>query len=63
MVNAIVWRNTADRRRRVVVESQLLCIHGAVKRKDGVQYLIAQRLENWNELLDGVLAPSQDFRA
>ncbi|MBN8741090.1 MAG: error-prone DNA polymerase [Lysobacterales bacterium 69-70] len=62
MVNAIVWRDLADRQRRVMVESQLMCIHGKVERKDGVQHLIAQRLENWNGLLEGMRAPSRDFR-
>lgn len=62
MVNAIVWRDLADRQRRVMVESQLMCIQGKVERKDGVQHLIAQRLENWNALLEGMRAPSRDFR-
>jgi error-prone DNA polymerase len=62
MVNAIIWRDLADRQRRVMLDSQLLCIHGKVERQDGVQHLIAQRLENWNALLDGLSMPSRDFR-
>ncbi|OJY87944.1 MAG: hypothetical protein BGP25_06560 [Lysobacterales bacterium 63-13] len=62
MVNAIVWRDVADRQRRVMLESQLMCIQGKVERKQGVQHLIAQRLENWNELLSGMRTPSRDFR-
>ena len=62
MVNAIVWRDLADRQRRVMLESQLLCIHGKVERQDGVQHLIAQRMENWNTLLEGMKTPSRDFR-
>jgi error-prone DNA polymerase len=62
MVNAIVWRDLADRQRRVMLESQLMCIHGKVERQDGVQHLVAQRLENWNALLEGMKTPSRDFR-
>ena len=62
MVNAIIWKDLADRQRRVMLDSQLMCIHGKVERQDGVQHLIAQRLENWNGLLDGMKTPSRDFR-
>lgn len=35
MVNAVVWRDIADRQRRVMMESQLMCIHGKVERRTG----------------------------
>lgn len=62
MVNAIIWKDLADRQRRVMLDSQLMCICGKVERQDGVQHLIAQRLENWNGLLEGMKTPSRDFR-
>ena len=54
MVNVIPWRDLADRQRRVMVESQLKFIHGKVVCKAGGQHLVAQRLENWNALLEGM---------
>ena len=61
MINAIIWKDLAERQRRVMLDSQLMCIYGKVERRDGVQHLIAQRLENWNALLEGMKTPSRDF--
>jgi hypothetical protein len=37
-------------------------VHGRIETADGVRHLIAQRLEDWFGLLDGVGAQSRDFR-
>jgi error-prone DNA polymerase len=62
MVNVVVWRDLADRQRRVLLESQLLAIDGRLERQDGVQHLIAQNLRNFGELLGGLNPGSRDFR-
>jgi len=62
MVNAVIWRRLADQQRRVMLESQLMAIDGKIERVDGVQHLIAERLNNWNMLLRGMTMPSRDFR-
>jgi len=62
MVNVVIWRDLADRQRRVLLESQLLAIDGKIERQDGVQHLIAQRMENFGMLLGGLNPPSRDFR-
>ncbi|WP_223807198.1 error-prone DNA polymerase [Montanilutibacter psychrotolerans] len=61
MVNVVVWRQLAERQRRVLLESRLLAIDGRIEREDGVQHLIAQRLENLNDLLGTFETPSRDF--
>ncbi|KGM56319.1 DNA polymerase [Lysobacter daejeonensis GH1-9] len=61
-INVVVWRHLAERQRRVFLESQLLVVEGRLERQDGVQHLIAERMENASELL-GTLATggSRDF--
>jgi len=62
MVNVVVWRDLADRQRRVLLESQLLAIDGRLERQEGVQHLIAQNLRNFGDLLGGLDPRSRDFR-
>jgi error-prone DNA polymerase len=60
--NVVIWRHLAERQRRVFLESRLLVVEGRLERQDGVQHLIAERLENASELL-GTLTTrgSRDF--
>jgi error-prone DNA polymerase len=62
MINVVVWQHLAERQRRVLLESQLLSVEGRLEREDGVQHLIAQRLDNFTYLLVGLDATSRDFR-
>jgi error-prone DNA polymerase len=61
-VNVVVWRHLAERQRRVFLESRLLVVEGRLERQDGVQHLIAERLQDASELL-GTLTTggSRDF--
>lgn len=61
LVNVIVWRHIAERQRRVLLESRLLAVYGRVESDHGVQHLIAERLENLNDVLGPVAAESRDF--
>jgi error-prone DNA polymerase len=60
-VNVVVWRQLADRQRRELLESRLLGIDGRVESKDGVQHLIAERLENLSPMLGALPTFSRDF--
>ncbi|HET8818419.1 MAG TPA: error-prone DNA polymerase [Xanthomonadaceae bacterium] len=62
MVNVVVWRDLAERQRRVLLESRLLQVEGRIERKDGVQHLLAHRLGQLDPLLGGLSTPSRDFR-
>jgi len=60
--NVVVWRHLAERQRRVFLESRLLVVEGRLERQDGVQHLIAERMENASELLGTlVTGGSRDF--
>ncbi len=62
MVNVVVWRDLAERQRRVLLESRLMQVEGRIERKDGVQHLLARRLGQLDPLLGGLSTPSRDFR-
>ena len=60
-VNVVVWRQLADRQRRELLESRLLAVEGRVESKDGVQHLIAERLQNLSPMLGSLQTSSRDF--
>jgi error-prone DNA polymerase len=60
-LNLIVWRDLAERQRRVLLESRLVGVHGEIQKADGVVHLLARRLENLSDLLGGLDARSRDF--
>jgi error-prone DNA polymerase len=62
LVNVVVWRQIADEQRRPLLESRLLAVEGRLESQDGVQHLIARRLENLSTLLGPLAAGSRDFR-
>ncbi|MCE7031577.1 error-prone DNA polymerase [Lysobacter sp. GX 14042] len=61
MTNVVVWHDLAERQRRELLESRLLAVEGRLERKDGVQHLVARRLEDLTPLLDGLDVRSRDF--
>ncbi|VVP82436.1 Error-prone DNA polymerase [Pseudomonas fluorescens] len=60
-VNVVVWRDLADRQRKVLVGSQLLKVDGRWEREGEVRHLIAGRLSDLSPLLDGITVRSRDF--
>jgi error-prone DNA polymerase len=62
MVNVVVWRDLAERQRKVLVGSQLLQVFGKFESKDGVRHLIAHRLYDLTPLLAGLDVRSRDFQ-
>jgi len=61
LVNAVVWQHVAERQRREFLESKLMAIEGRIEHADGVQHLIATRLQNLTSLLSGLSTSSRDF--
>ncbi len=62
LVNVVVWRDIAERQRRVLVESRLLGVDGRLESVDGVRHLVAATLHDESALVPGLVAPSRDFR-
>lgn len=62
LVNVVVWRDLAERQRRVLVQSQLLRVDGHLEAVEGVRHLIAGRLTDLSGLLTGLDVRSRDFR-
>jgi error-prone DNA polymerase len=62
LINAVIWHHLAERQRRELLESRLMAIEGRLERADGVQHLIATRLENLTSLLGNLSTSSRDFR-
>jgi len=62
LVNAVVWRQVAENHRRALLEARLLLVHGHLESRDGVQHLIARRLENLDALMGELATQSRDFR-
>ena len=60
-LNLIVWRDLAERQRRVLLESQMLGVIGELQKAEGVVHLLAHRLENLGDLLNGLDTRSRDF--
>src|SRR5690606_34075165 len=62
MVNVVVWRDLAERLRKVFLESRLLAVEGRIEAAEGSRHLIASRLEDLSPLLAGMDTRSRDFR-
>ncbi len=60
-VNVVVWRDLAERQRKVLVGSQLLKVDGRWEKEGEVRHLIAGRLSDLSSLLDGINVRSRDF--
>jgi error-prone DNA polymerase len=61
MVNALVWRQVAERQRRILLGSRLLGIDARLERVDGVQHLIIERMQDYSAMLAGLQPASRDF--
>ena len=61
MVNVIVWPHLAIRQRKPLLQSRLLAVRGRWERVDGVEHLVAGRMEDLSSLLGGLPVDSRDF--
>lgn len=62
MINVIVWRALAEQQRRPFLSARLMQVDGTLEAKDGVRHVIAGRLTDLSELLEGLDVRSRDFR-
>lgn len=62
MVNVVVWRDLAERQRKVLVGAQLMQVFGRLESQGDVRHLIAQRLYDLTPLLTGLHVRSRDFQ-
>ena len=61
MINVVVWRDLAERQRRVLVGSQMMQVKGRFEHKDGVRHVIAGHMSDVSPMLAGLDIRSRDF--
>ncbi len=61
ITQTIVWRQLAERRRRVLFTARLMAVTGKVQREGEVLHLIAERLDDHSHLLGRLVTRSRDF--
>ena len=61
-VNVIVWPRVADSQRKALLASRLLTVYGQWQREGDVMHLVANRLIDHSDLLQGLATRSRDFR-
>ena len=61
-ISVVVWRDLAERQRRTLIESRLLAVDGRLESVDGVQHLIARRLQDYSALVGELGTYSRDYR-
>ncbi|MGA1729967.1 MAG: error-prone DNA polymerase [Steroidobacteraceae bacterium] len=61
-VNLIVWRQLAERQRRILLGARLLGFHGRLQRQGQVLHVIASQLEDRSHWLGTLATASRDFR-
>ena len=60
-VNVVVWKQLAQRQRRVLLESVLMGVDGVLQESEGVRHLVARRLHDFSALLPRMGSQSRDF--
>jgi len=61
MINVVIWRDLAERQRRVLHGAQLMQVKGRFESHQGVRHVIAGHLIDQAALLDGLEVRSRDF--
>ena len=61
-VNLVVWANVWKRYRRIANSAVALLVQGRVQIASGVIHIVALRLEDLSEALQGITSRSRDFR-
>jgi error-prone DNA polymerase len=60
-VNLIVWPSTAEAQRKALLQSRILLVGGTVQQEEGVLHLLAGKLTDLRDWLDGLEVRSRDF--
>ncbi len=61
-VNVIVWPAVVESQRRALLGSTMLTVYGQWQREGDVMHLVASRLIDHSELLQGLVSKSRNFR-
>ena len=61
MSNVIIWASLAQRQRKELLSARLLTVFGKVERQGQVVHVIASRLRDDTDLLEGLITHSRDF--
>jgi error-prone DNA polymerase len=59
----VVWRDLANKQRRVLLAASLMAVEGIVERKGEVIHVIAKRLIDHSGLLGNLVIDSRDFHS
>ncbi|WP_139557678.1 error-prone DNA polymerase [Methylotetracoccus oryzae] len=60
-VNLIIWPSTAEAQRKALLQSRILLVAGTVQQEEGVLHLLAGKLNDLGDWLDGLEVQSRDF--
>jgi error-prone DNA polymerase len=60
-VNLVIWKDLAEKQRKVLLGSRLMGVRGRVQREGDVLHVIAHRLEDYTSLLGTLVTRSRDF--
>ena len=61
-INVVVWKTTARRQRKPLLNARLLHVKGIVEQQEGVTHIIAGRLSDLSHLIDNLNVKSRDFQ-
>jgi error-prone DNA polymerase len=61
-VNVIVWPGVVESQRKPLLAATLLTVYGQWQREGGVMHLVAMKLVDHSDLLQGLAARSRNFR-
>ncbi|MCJ7556998.1 MAG: error-prone DNA polymerase [Gammaproteobacteria bacterium] len=60
-VNLVIWKDLAERQRKILLGSRLMAVRGRVQREGDVLHVIAHSLEDYTALLGSLSTCSRDF--
>jgi error-prone DNA polymerase len=60
-VNVVIWERLAQQQRQVLTRSTLMLAEGLLESAEGVQHLIAERIENLDRMIGDLDARSRDY--
>jgi error-prone DNA polymerase len=61
LVNLVIWRDTAEAQRRVLLEARIMGAYGQVQRVAGVTHVLVRQLETLDSWLGELRTASRDF--
>jgi error-prone DNA polymerase len=59
--NLIVWPSTAEAQRKALLKSRILLVGGTVQHEEGVLHVLAGKLTDLHDWMDGLEVKSRDF--